>query len=252
MRTSSADSCSPARLRRFPGRRLTIGFCLAAALLTLAASAAHAQSCSSANGSNFNGTAIAGGDFVWFNAVVKVKGIDPSTTTSVAFTGSTISFTAGATTYQLDVPDSLIVFSPSTTEASAGFDGLSWNTFVPASFSKSIFLDGLSFQVPAGGLPGGINPVTWSGTFAASVQGVTVEWQWAAAVYTQFSTDDTVLGVKPVDGGQSNPYSNSDHAGTPEGFKQYVTGGARGGGGSNWTGSYSGTDAIVACTVVQE
>jgi hypothetical protein len=252
MRTSCADSFSPARLQRSPGRRLALSFYLAAALLPLAASTAHAQSCSSANGSNFNGTAIAGGDFVWFNAVAKVKGIDPSTTTSVGFSGSTISFTAGATTYQLNVPDSLITFSPSVTEATTSFDGVSWNTVVPASFSKSIFLDGLSFQVPAGGLSGGINPVTWSGTFASTVQGVTVEWQWAAAVYTQFSTDDTVLGVKPVDGGQSNPYGNSDHAGTPEGFKQFVTGGARGGGGSNWTGSYSGTDAVVACTIVQE
>jgi hypothetical protein len=252
MRSTSADSFSPAPLRWSPGRRLTTGFCLAAALLPLASSVAHAQSCSSANGSNFNGTAIAAGDFVWFNAVAKVKGIDPSTTTSVAFTGSTISFTVGATTYQLNVPDSFITFSPSATEASTSFDGVNWNTVVPSSFSKGIFLGGLPFQVPAGGLRGGINPVTWSGTFASGAQGVTVEWQWAAAVYTQFSTDDTALGVKPVDGDQSNPYSNSDHAGTPEGFKQYVTGGARGGGGSNWTGSYSGTAAVVACTVEQE
>jgi hypothetical protein len=252
MRTTGADSCSPAPLRRSPGRRLTIGLCLAAALVPLASLAAHAQSCSSANGSNFNGTAIAGGDFVWFNAVVRVKGIDPSATTGIAFTGSTISFTAGGTTYQLNVPDSFITFSPSATAASTSFDGVEWNTVVPASFSKNVFLDGLAFQVPAGGLAGGINPVTWSGSFSSATQGMTVQWQWAAAVYTQFSTDDTVLGVKPVDGGQSNPYSNSDHAGTPEGFKRYVTGGARGGGGSNWTGSYSGTDAVVACTIEQE
>jgi len=50
-------------------------------------------------------------------------------------------------------------------------------------------------------------------------------------------------------------YQNSDHAGTPEGvdpsttlpFKAFVTGGARGGGGSNWTGSWSGTVGVSVC-----
>jgi len=37
-------------------------------------------------------------------------------------------------------------------------------------------------------------------------------------------------------------YNDSEHAGTPENKKQFVTGGARGGGGSNFTGSWSGTD----------
>ena len=35
--------------------------------------------------------------------------------------------------------------------------------------------------------------------------------------------------------------TNGDQAGTPENVKQYVVGGARGGGGSNFTGSYSST-----------
>jgi hypothetical protein len=64
-------------------------------------------------------------------------------------------------------------------------------------------------------------------------------------VYTQFTTDLNGIGVKPIDGGQMNPYNNSDHAGTPENFKSFVTGGARGGGGSNFTGSYSGTASVV-------
>jgi len=251
MRSPCVDSISLARYCRLPGHRLLTALCVAA-LLPLVASAAGADSCTSANGSNFNGTPVAGGNFVWFNAVLKVKGIDVSSTTTIDFTGSTISFTAGDTTYQLNVPDSSLTFSSTATEASTTFDGVAWTTVVPSSFSKNVFLDGLSFQVPAGGLPGGISPVTWSGTFASSTQGLTVEWQWAAAAYTQFSTDDATLGVKPVDGDPSNPYANSDHAGTPEGFKQYVTGGARGGGGSNWTGSYSGTDAVVPCSIIHE
>ena len=50
--------------------------------------------------------------------------------------------------------------------------------------------------------------------------------------------------MKPVDDNQASVYQNSDHAGTPENFKSFVTGGARGGGGSNFTGSYSATAAV--------
>ncbi len=76
--------------------------------------------------------------------------------------------------------------------------------------------------------------------------GVTFSWQWAAAVYTRFDTDPDALGVKPVDDNKASVYHNSDHAGTPENFRSFVVGGARGGGGSNFTGSYSGTKSA-AC-----
>jgi len=49
------------------------------------------------------------------------------------------------------------------------------------------------------------------------------------------------LAVKPVDDTKASQYKNSGHAGTPESFKSFVTGGARGGGGSHFTGSYGGT-----------
>ena len=42
-------------------------------------------------------------------------------------------------------------------------------------------------------------------------------------------------------------FPNSYHAGTPEYRKDYVIGGARGGGGSNYTGSLSGTKSKVPC-----
>jgi hypothetical protein len=107
-------------------------------------------------------------------------------------------------------------------------------------------LDAVEFQVPASGFPGGIQPVTWQGTFGSNPPGLSVQWQWAAAVYTKFSTDYNSLGVKPVDDNQASAYKNSDHAGTPENFKAYVTGGATGGGGANYTGSYSGTASCTA------
>jgi hypothetical protein len=71
-----------------------------------------------------------------------------------------------------------------------------------------------------------------------------LQWQWGAAVYTSFSSDNNAVGVKPVDDNKASQYKNSDHAGTPENFKARVTGGATGGGGANYTGSYSGTVSV--------
>jgi hypothetical protein len=98
-------------------------------------------------------------------------------------------------------------------------------------------------------------PVTWQGSFVADTAGISVSWKWGAAIYTAFSLDYNLLGIKPT---HSNAclYLNSDHAGTPEGvdpntaqpFKAFVTGGARGGGGSNWTGSWSGTQHVAVCS----
>ena len=49
------------------------------------------------------------------------------------------------------------------------------------------------------------------------------------------------MGVKPCDDNKASQYQNSDHCGTPEAYKNYVIGGGCGGGGSNYTGSGSGT-----------
>ena len=49
-------------------------------------------------------------------------------------------------------------------------------------------------------------------------------------------------GVKPVDANRQN--LNADHAGIPENFKQFVIGGATGGGGTNYTGSLGPTRTV--------
>jgi hypothetical protein len=153
-----------------------------------------------------------------------------------------IHFFAGGTNYDLLVPASTITYSPLAVSASTSFNvGTGeWETVVPVDYSGNVFLAGRSFAVGTA-LPGGINPVTWSGTFMSDVAGAQFQWKWAAAVYTSFSADYNTVGAKPIDGSSLNPYHNSDHAGTPENFKPFVIGGARGGGGSNFTGSYSGT-----------
>jgi hypothetical protein len=218
---------------------------------------AHPFKCTSAITSNFNGTAIAAGDFVWFNGVVKVSGLSKSPTT-IFVTHATITFTANGKTYLLPVPDSEITWSTSTTTATTDVEILSkeigsplgWDTDVQFSgLAGNDFLAGFTFPVPSSGLPGGIKNVIWQATFSSNAQNLTVSWKWGAAVYTNFSPDYNALGVKPVDDNKASQYQNSDHAGTPENFKTFVIGGARGGGGSNFTGSYSGTGSCALMRV---
>ncbi len=195
----------------------------------------------STNASNFNGTAISSGRHIWFTSVVKVNGVG-SSPVHLFFNGSHIQFSADGASYDLPVPAAEITIDPAATTATTQFDTTlgQWVTVVPKNFSGNVFLTALSYSVPVN-LPGGINPVTWLGSFQSDTAGVSVNWLWAAAVYTQFSIDYTALGVKPVDDNHVSAYQNSDHAGTSEAFKTYVTGGARGGGGSDYTGSLSGT-----------
>jgi hypothetical protein len=194
--------------------------------------------------SNFNGTPIHAGDTVWFSSVAKVSGLGASPVT-LRVVNAEIDFTANGVSYALPVPDVAITFSPTAATATTTFDASSntWLTTVPTGLGGNVFLSGLALPVPSG-LPGGINPVTWKATFQSDTAGLSVNWQWAAAAYTQFGTDYSALGVKPVDDNHASAYQNSDHAGTPENFKTYVTGGARGGGGSNFTGSLSPTAQV--------
>jgi hypothetical protein len=204
-----------------------------------------AQTGGSSITSNFNGTPIDAGDTIWFNSVLKVHGLgsDPVT---IGFTGS-IAFTANDTPYVISVPSAIVNFTPGVTVATTIFCNGTWVTTVPLShLSGKVFLDGFALQAPVpDGFPGGIKDITWQGTFFSLTPGLSIQWQWAAAVYPTFSPDYNALGVKPVDDNKASAYQNSDHAGTPENYRAYVTGGATGGGGSNFTGSYSGTASTV-------
>jgi hypothetical protein len=136
------------------------------------------------------------------------------------------------------VPSSAITFSSATTTATTDyvllkptFLGKGWKTQLQFSgLAGNDLMTAVEFKVPSGGLPGGIQNVAFSATFSSLATGLTVNWQWGAAVYTSFDTDYNALGVKPVDDNNASGYKNSDHAGTPENFKPFVTGGASGGG----------------------
>jgi hypothetical protein len=202
--------------------------------------------------SNFNGTPIAAGTNIWFNSVVKVSGLGSAPAT-LKMVNSSISFMANGLSYNLPVPDAVITFDPSATTATTTFSVAAneWVSTVPEGLGGNTFLDGVALPVP-NGLPAGIKPVTWQGTFQSDTAGLSVNWQWAAAVYpasvaSTFNSGYNALGVKPVDDNHASQYLNSDHAGTPENVvaqKPNMPGGATGGGGSNWTGSYSATASV--------
>jgi hypothetical protein len=201
-------------------------------------------------GSNFNGTQINAGSWIWFNANFSAKGI-PSTGATITFTDSAISTTGRGTPFSSSAPNAQITFSPSATCSSTTFNAMTntWMTTVPVNGDDEIFLSGITVPVPSTGFPDG--KVEWTGVFSSNgVSGISIQWKWSAAVYSTFTSDYNALAVKP--GHQTAcGMSNGDHAGTPEGvnnnnrpWKQFVIGGARGGGGSNWTGSWSGTQSV--------
>ncbi len=191
--------------------------------------------------SNFNGTAIPAGDFIWFNSVFKMQGANNQESVLLAFSNASISLTSDEGIFDFSVPDSTIAMNPNLNQANVFFDGGRWieNTPSAGTLAGSIFLTGTAVQTSQEIT--NVRSARWCGIFSSNVAGITVNWQWAAAVYNNFSLDNNTLAVKPVDDNRASAFQNSDHAGTPENFKGFVVGGARGGGGSNFTGSYSGT-----------
>jgi hypothetical protein len=191
---------------------------------------------------NFNGTAIKSGSTIWFGSVLTPSGIG-STPVTYRFTNQTIS----STSFSIPVPDAQVTFDPSATTATTTYTYGMWVTRVPASgLAGNTFFSGASYPVPAN-IPGGLKSVAWSGTISSDTPTASLQWKWSAAVYSSFGSDYNSDGIKPADDNKASVYQNSDHAGTPENYKAFVTGGATGGGGSNYTGSLSGTDKVGPC-----
>jgi hypothetical protein len=229
--------------------------------------------------SNFNGTAIQPGNYVWFNAHIKLN--------SPAADGLVIYFTnqeitsPGVPGRVLYVPDGQIDFSGSASTATtvysySGGTGSTpdyWITTVPVSQGGTIFISGLMHLVTqAAGT--NYNNVVWSGCFSSNGVGAgsncafELQWQWGAAVYTSApqTSSPTATGFytptpptpasttgTQANGSTSPPWvdynslgvtstqSDGLQPGTPTAIEHDVVGGARGGGGANYTGSWSGT-----------
>lgn len=204
----------------------------------------HCPSTSSSIGSGFNATSISAANYLWFTANFSAKGI-PATGATLTFKNSQITINSSKGVFTYATPDGKITFSPSATCASTTFDGTQWVTTVPLAGSDEILLSALGIKAPADVKSA---KVTWTADFSSDVAGLTMSWKWSAAVYTTDMTAPNYnsLGVKPTHASACG-YANSDHAGTPEVVKKSVVGGARGGGGSNFTGSWSSTAKPVLC-----
>lgn len=179
--------------------------------------------------SNFNGTSIASGSNIWFNAHFKIKG-NINTNTIIKVNHGLISF-SGITQ---PLPSSVITFS--SVAAAPVYDAVNnvWNITASVSQKGNIFFTGLIF--PSTGLPGGINPVNLGAVFSTNQPGISLQWQWSAAVFNT-TMNYTDLNVVGADG-------SGNHAGAPLGYKGFAIGGARGGGASNLTGSWSATGNV--------
>jgi hypothetical protein len=203
------------------------------------------------------------GEIVWFNSHFKLQGNLPTSDFTVQVLNGTIQF--GSST--LTVPNAMITFSSSATCASAKFDTTSnqWETTIPlsaAGHTDEIFAAGLAYVLPVS-FPQNVQGVTWTANFTASVQSLQIQWQWGAANYL---SNDNKGDVFPMSGGAPDynammvdpghnvttcaGYNHGDHGGTPENItvKALVTSGGSGGGGSNWTGSWSSTQSLVCQT----
>jgi hypothetical protein len=171
---------------------------------------------------------------VWTHAHIGTpSGVPTTGKTTVLFTGVTL--TLNGTTYHL--PNGLITFDPAapatiSTTFNAGLNR--WETVVrPTSLSDEIFFTGAAIPVTPDIAGGAKATLTYSVVSQAPT--VAFPWQWSAAVYTYWPADWNQAKIQP--------YHSSYHAGTPLNttVQQSLIQGPRGGGGSNFTGSWSAT-----------
>ena len=150
------------------------------------------NACTSTISANFNGTAIPAGSSIWFTSVLTPAGqlTNPGSGAqgAVYVESFSVSFTANGTTYNCynHSPVNIINFSNSATTAQETYyqESNSWIGTVPTGLSGNVLLAPCILEVPVG-LPGGIQPVTWTMTFKSDREQPIV-WQWGAAVYSQF------------------------------------------------------------------
>lgn len=221
---------------------------------------------------------IGSGKYIWFNAVVNnVTGLPSTSQVKLYLTNSSIQYTADGTNCTtaspctLPVPNAVVTFNSSAALGTTfSTSSNRWSTSVPkSSLTGNTFVTGVAFKVPSN-FPTGIQNVAWSASYSTDTPGISLQWQWGAAVYSNSfdpcygyqntnsagacytppipatNPNTNVLGVNPEDG-TANTHP-SDPAGTPETYKSYVIFGGTGGGGTNYTGYFSPGAGVVPTT----
>lgn len=182
---------------------------------------------------SWNGFTAPAGSVVWINAHLDAKNVPTNSITTVDFTGVTL--VVNTTSYAL--PNGQVVFNPavSTPTTVVNADG-SWTTTVNPTFSNDIFFDGQAIPVDSNLENGGHGNTGSTLSFSTNSSDSTLQfqWQWSAAVYTSWPGNANA-NIEPVHADKQ--------AGAPlnTAVEATLIQGPRGGGGSNFTGSWSGT-----------
>ena len=179
----------------------------------------------------FNNTPVDSGAYIWFNAVANFNytGNYPVT---IRFINQNIS----SSRFNKNIPNSKLIITNAVSQASTSFTNGEWVTTAPPDLSGNYFVSGYSYAVPSS-IPASLIGVRWKGIWASSSSCMTqIRWKWSAAVYTDFSTDHTLIDVNPVDDVTASPYNNNDSAGTPENYTAYCIAGALSTGPLDYTG----------------
>lgn len=198
---------------------------------------------------------LAEGDYIWFSSQMENVNL-PVLPATIYVDADTIRFSAYGTDYEVPVPGAVIHFSEDNSDwTTTSYDEVNqrWVTSVSIEhFNKKLFITGVPFQIPSGGLPAELDPVTWSMAATTDVVDLDFKWSWGAAVYSNFTTDLQNIGVKPVEDDKFNPYQDNHYkAAAPIFFVDDLKPGGTGDGGNKYTGSPSGSEDILPCRIYQ-
>lgn len=196
--------------------------------------------------SDFNSQLPRGAAWLWLSANISTR---PNKEATVYCRNAKVTITGrSGRKYGYAVPDGTIFFSSAVSSATCTNDNGEWKTTVPIQGDDEIFLAGVS--IPAQDDFRRATSVIWEGEFTSDTAGLGLSWRWSGAAYTADLSDTSSLGVKASHSNacpSGRDFRESDHAGTPCNVKRSVGPGCRGGGGSNYTGSWSGTDSLKLC-----
>jgi hypothetical protein len=180
-----------------------------------------------------------GGGWLWLNS--QLSGKPGNQEVLIICSNATVTLNCrNGKTYTYPIPNGQILFTPSCTVGTNWFDGTNWNTTLPTGGDDQIFLSGCA--IPWLADFANCQTVCWSGVYSCNVPGLSFNWQFGAACFTDSQPNYNNIAPKachqtPCPYGQY--FDQSHNAGTPENHNPYCVGGGTGYGGSNWTGNFS-------------
>jgi hypothetical protein len=178
---------------------------------------------------------------VWVHAQFKPTGVPTITAGMVQFTS--VWFVVNGMSYPM--PSGTVIFDPAaswtsttTFTPSTGAAGTWTTTINPNNISDENFFVGAAIPVDMHIIGGGQATIQF--TTQSNDADLAFSWQWSAAAYTFWPSDWNLALIQPYHG---NGPTGSQHADTPDNTKvqKSLIQGPRGGGGSNFTGSWSAT-----------